>query len=224
MTKWAPAKIDTLDALAAEILQNNGRGRVIVAVDGVDGAGKTYFADALAEALRRAGHTVFRASIDGFHNTRALRYARGATSPEGFYRDSYDYDTFRRVLVDPFKDGGTGSFVLEAFDHRRDAPVEPKWITGKPDSILLLDGIFLHRPELRGLWNYSIWLEVADYEATDRRALRDSSAPNPRPERQLRYSGAQALYAVESKPRTAATAIVDNSDSDHPRRQFADSC
>ena len=82
MTKWAPAKIDTLDALAAEILQNNGRGRVIVAVDGVDGAGKTYFADALAEALRRAGHTVFRASIDGFHNTRALRYARGATSPE----------------------------------------------------------------------------------------------------------------------------------------------
>jgi len=65
---------------------------------------------------------------------------------------------------------------------------------------------------------------VADDEADDRRALRDSAAPNPRPGRQLRYSGAQALYALEAKPRTAATAIVDNTDADHPRRRFADSC
>ncbi len=216
---WVPQKRDVLDALAAEILHLYGRGRVIVAVDGVDAAGKTHFADELGEALRRAGHTVFRASIDGFHRPRALRYARGKDSPEGFYRDSYDYETFRRVLVDPFKDGGTGSFVLEAFDHRRDAPVEPKWVTGKPDAILLLDGIFLNRPELRGLWNYSIWLDI-DPAVAAQRAL-DRDGPSGVGDR---YTKGQALYVKEAKPRTVASTIVDNNDFDHPRRVFADSC
>jgi uridine kinase len=219
MTMWAPQKQDTLDALAAEILHNYGKGRVVVAVDGVDGSGKTHFADALGEALRRAGHTVVRASIDGFHNPRAKRHERGASSPEGFYRDSYDYETFRRVLIDPFKDGGTGSFVLEAFDHRRDAPVEPKWITGKPDTILLLDGIFLNRPELRGLWNYSIWLDVEPTIAAQRCLARDGESGIGD-----RYTKGQALYVQEARPSAAANAIVDNNDFEHPRRVFADSC
>lgn len=219
MTRWAPQKSDTLDALAAEILQNNSRGRVVVAVDGIDGAGKTMFADALAESLRRAGHAVVRASIDDFHSPRAKRYERGKDSPEGFYRDSYDYETFRRVLFDPFKDGGTGSFVLKAFDHTRDAVIEPKWITGKPDTILILDGIFLNRPELRGLWNYSIWLEVEPTIAAQRCLARDGESGIGD-----RYSKGQALYLKEAKPRAAASAIIDNNDFDHPRRVFADSC
>ena len=53
----------------------------------------------------RTGRAVFRASIDGFHRPRAERYARGRDSPEGFYRDSFDYSLFRRVLVEPFRDG-----------------------------------------------------------------------------------------------------------------------
>jgi uridine kinase len=198
MKRWAPEKRDTLDALAAEILSLYGRGRIMVAVDGVDAAGKTTFADDLAEALRRA---------------------RGKDSPEGFYRDSYDYETFRRVLVDPFKDPVTESVVLAAFDHRRDAPVEPKWASVRDDTILLVDGIFLHRPELRGLWNYSIWLDVDPAIAEQRAILRDGPAGASE-----RYSKGQALYLTEAKPRTAATTIIDNNDYDHPRRVYADSC
>ena len=224
MTPWQPQKKDVLAALADEILHNYGKGRATVAVDGIDVAGTSQFADDLAATMRLTGHTVFRASIEDFHRPRAERYARGRDDPEGFYRDSYDYLTFQRTLVQPFRMGGSTGFVAAAFDVARDAQVEPVWLTGPADALLIVDGNFLNRPELRGLWNYSVWLEVAEQEATLRRAERDSAAPNPRPERHLRYSGAQALYGVESKPRTAATAIVDNSDSDHPRRRFADSC
>ena len=224
MTPWVPEKKDVLAALADEILHNYGKGRTLVAVDGIDVAGTAQFADDLADSMRLKGHAVFRASIEGFHRPRAERYARGRDAPEGFYRDSYDYLTFQRTLVQPFRMGGSAGFVAEAFDVRRDSQVEPVWLTGPTDALLIVDGSFLNRPELRGLWNYSVWLEVADKEAEERRALRDSAAPNPRPERQLRYSGAQALYAVEAKPRTAANAIVDNTDPDHPRRRFADSC
>jgi len=224
MTRWAPQKKDVLASLAEEILHNYGRGRTIVAVDGIDVAGTSGFADDLAEAMRLKGHTVFRASIEGFHRPRALRYARGRDAPEGFYRDSYDYRTFKRTLVEPFRMGGSASFVSAAFDVQRDAQVEPVWLSGPADAVLIVDGNFLNRPELRGLWNYSVWLEVSEAEADARRIDRDRTSPNPRPERHLRYSGAQALYAVESSPRTRATAIIDNTDVDVPRRVFADSC
>lgn len=219
MAHWTPLKRDTLDSLADEFLHNYSRGRTLLAVDGIDGAGKTRFADALAERLGRGGHAVFRASIDAFHRPRAERCARGADSPEGFYLDSYDYALFRRVLIEPFRMGGSTGFVTAAFDHRSDTQVEMVWKTGPADATLIIDGIFLHRPELRGLWNWSIWLEVSEEVAAARMLERDGA---PAPTR--RYSGGQALYVAEAAPRARASAIVDNNDYDHPRRVFADSC
>ena len=216
---WQPQKNDVLDELAAEILHNYGKSRAIVAIDGVDGAGKTHFASDLAEAFKRANHPVLRASIDDFNRPRAERQARGADSPEAFYRDKYDYDTLRRVLIDPFRAGGSGSFVLAAFDAVKDAPIQAKWITGKPDTTLIIEGIFLNRPELRGLWNYSVWLDVDVEVAADRLIARDGvEGFTPQ------HVGAQALYEKESKPRTTANAIIDNTDFERPRRVFADSC
>ena len=55
-----------------------------VGIDGVDGAGKTTLADTLADALEAAGIAVIRASVDGFHHPRAVRYRLGRESPEGF--------------------------------------------------------------------------------------------------------------------------------------------
>ena len=56
----------TFDALAAEIVDQCGNGRVVVAINGLDGAGKTHFAVSLAEAIARLGRAVFTASIDDF--------------------------------------------------------------------------------------------------------------------------------------------------------------
>jgi uridine kinase len=218
MARFTPLKRDILDSLADEFLHHYSKGRTFLAVDGIDGAGKTWFADALAVRLGRGGHSVIRASIDGFHRPRALRYARGAESPEGFYEDSYDYDLFRRVLVDPFRLGGSAGVVTAAWDVARDTPVELAWQTAPQDATLLVDGIFLLRPELRGLWNYSIWLDVAQEVADARLLERDGAPPK------LRYLDGQKLYIAEADPRARASAIVDNSDYDHPRRVFADSC
>lgn len=218
-TTWAPEKTSVLETLANEILHNYGRGRAIVAVDGADGAGKTHFADELAAMLEKMGHAIFRASIDGFHRPRAERHLAGKDSPEGFYRDSYDYSTFRRVLIEPFRMGEGAAFVTAAFDHRRDAPVPAKWRTGPHDALLIVDGIFLHRPELRGLWNYSIWIDAPEEIRKERLVARDGEgAIGPR------YSGGMALYLKEASPREAASAIIDNSDFTRPRREFADSC
>jgi uridine kinase len=215
--RWVPLKADVLDALAAEILQHYSAGKAVVAIDGVDGAGKSRFADALADAIRRAGHEVFVASIDGFHRPRAERYAQGPDSAAGFYEDSYDYDALDSKLVTPFRAGEP--FATEVFDHQTDSVVESRQSASSPHSILIVEGIFLHRPELRGQWNYSIWLEVSDAERERRLVDRDGDRSIA-----ARYTEGQAMYLRRANPRAAATAIYDNADVDHPRRVFADAC
>jgi uridine kinase len=215
---------EVIAALAEEILHNYGRGRAIVAVDGLDGAGKTMFADALAAQLGIGHRAVFRASLDDFHNPRTVRYARGRDSAEGFYRDSYNYETFKRVLVEPFRTGWIGSFVLRAFDLKSDAPFEQKWSSGPADALLVVDGIFANRPELKGLWNYSIWLDVDPEVAMARMMLRDADDFEHGSADPKRYTDGQALYLEESQPKATATAIINNNDFDHPKRVFADSC
>ena len=93
-----------------------------VAIDGVDGVAKTTFGDLLAEALRSAGREVIRSSVDGFHNPRSIRYRLGRT-PEGFYRDSYDYQGLTRNLLDPLSEGGSLSYRSEIFDHVSDSEI-----------------------------------------------------------------------------------------------------
>lgn len=208
--------------LRDEIVRSYPGGRVVVGVDGVDGAGKTVFADGLAEAFAEDGIAAFRASIDDFHRPRAQRYARGRTSAEGFYLDSYDYATFRRVLVDPFRDGAqtgaTTGFQLAAFDAARDMPVESAWVTGPLDAVLLVDGIFLHRTGLRDVWDWSLWLEVPFRAAFARMSLRDGSDPDPDAPANARCRGGQQLYLDHVRPAEHASAVVDNGDLDHPRR------
>ncbi len=204
--------------IADEVLAQNPSGRRMLAVDGVDGAGKTTFADALEPVLQDRGVHVVRASIDGFHRPRADRYARGRDSAEGYYRDSFDLEALRTLLIEPFRSGAE-EVVVTAFDHASDAPAERR-ATGIPrDAVLVIDGVFLHRPELRGLWHSSVWLEVDDAVRDARLAARDgagSLAP--------RYSDGQAIYAREANPRRAAAIIIDNNDAAHPRRDFADFC
>ncbi|WP_345761496.1 uridine kinase [Diaminobutyricibacter sp. McL0608] len=213
-----------LRELVGEIAHNYGRGRVIVAVDGVDGAGKTTFGDDLAAVFREAGHDAFRASMEDFHRSRAERYRDGRESPESFYRDSFDYQTFRRVLVDPFRMAGSTGFQTTAWDVRRDAPTLSRWVTGQPDGVLIVDGVFLLRPELRGIWNYSILLEVPWDVAYSRLAERDARNPDADALANARYRDGQELYFTEANPREFANALVDNADPAHPRRIFADSC
>jgi uridine kinase len=219
LSRLAPARRLLLQDLAYELLtepHNDSRhGRLLIAVDGPTAAGKTTFADELALAMRVDGATVFRASMDDFLLPRARRYARGRTSPEGRYEDSYDYSLFRRVLVDPFLMAGSTGFVLAGFDRERDVPFESDWQTAPADAVLVVDGSFALRPELRGIWSASIWLD-ADSDVRDARiAQRDGMVAGSA--EAGRYSGAYELYLTTS-PRDAASLRIDNTDVDAPER------
>lgn len=188
-----------------------------IGIDGVDGGGKTRFADDLAELLRARGEQVIRASVDGFHHPRALRYRSGRFCPEGFYRESYNYPAIRRLLLDPLSPGGDGRYVTAAFDHRLDAPVPLQPIKACAGAILLVDGIFLHRPELAGYWDLSVLLHVDPAVSIARLIQRDSLPVDPLAPIHQRYTQGQKLYFAECDPASQATVIIDNSCLAQPR-------
>ncbi|NTH49135.1 uridine kinase [Agrobacterium rhizogenes] len=206
-------RINFVEQLANQIAALEGR--VVVAIDGVDGSGKTTFADELALLVMKANRSVVRASVDGFHNPKAVRYRRGKSDPEGFFLDSYNYDSLRRFLLDPFR-SGAALVDIARYDHATDEEIsKPKSV--EPSAVLLLDGIFLHRDELQGQWDFSVFLSVPFSVSYARMAVRDGSKPDPLAPENRRYHQGQLIYLQTCKPEDRATIVIDNSDIGAPK-------
>lgn len=197
--------------IAQEILERAIAPITFVAIDGVDGAGKTTFADELAPCFDSTA--VIRASVDSFHHPRAIRYRQGKDSPSGFFEDSYDYDVLRRILLDPLKSTPAKPYCSAWFDHHTDKKVKPVWKQPPTRAILIFDGIFLHRPELVQYWDYSIFLEVSTEESirrcNEREGLTEAST-DPDGPRHRRYVQGQKIYLQSCQPKSVCTRVVDN--------------
>jgi L-cysteine:1D-myo-inositol 2-amino-2-deoxy-alpha-D-glucopyranoside ligase len=75
--------------------------------------------------------------------------------------------------------------------------------------VLVLDGIFLHRPELRAYWDFSVYLDV-DFDASaSRLVVRDGRPADPA---SRRHVDGQRLYLGACTPRRRATVVIDNTD------------
>jgi len=207
---------EILITVATQILALQSRGILRVAVDGVDAAGKTFFANELAAVLQASGRQIIRASVDGFHKPRSVRYRQGRNSPEGFYQDSYDYSKLAQYLLDPLGDGGSRRFRPAIFDHKSDSPVVVPEEVAEPNAILVFDGIFLHRKELRWRWDISIFLEVDFPVSISRLAERDEGSPEVDAESNRRYVDGQKIYLASCNPRSLATIAINNNDLEKP--------
>lgn len=193
---------------------------VRAAVDGVGAAGKTVLADEISEELERLGRDVIRAGVDGFHRPREVRYRLGPLSPRGYYQDSFDYTAVMSCLLLPLGPGGSLRYRIATYDFRADAPVDAPERVAPPDAVLLFDGVFLLRPELRMHWDFRIFVDTS-FEITLKRAMgRDTDlfgTPDGVRERYLRrYIPGEKLYLREASPRDHADVVVENDDPLNP--------
>lgn len=167
-----------LAELRRELLRPGPGGRAtLVAVDGVDGAGKT---------------------------------------AEGFWLDSYDYGAFRREVVDPFR-RGTGTYLPAIHDVDSDETLIGPRHPVIPGALVIVDGIFLHRDEIRDVWDASIFLDVPFVESVRRLAVRDGSSSDPASAENVRYVEGQRLYLQSCDPWSRASILVDYADLEAPR-------
>jgi uridine kinase len=190
---------------------------VLVGIDGVDGSGKTTFADELAAALDAHGDRCIRISLDDFHAPRAVRHRRGRDSPDGFWLDSYDYAAFRERVIVPLGAGGDGRYRSASHDLESDRLIDPPELAASEPSVVVVDGLFLQRAELRGVWDAVVFLDVEFAESVGRMARRDGSDPHPAAASNRRYVEGQQIYFRECDPQGNADILVDHNEIARPR-------
>lgn len=175
------------DDLASEITQHYYRGRILIAIDGVDGQATGQFADSLAAAMRTGSRSVVRSTSTP--DPAAERHDLSFPRSNDYFADQ-DHSCLRGI-VSRFREGNQDTDATVA--------VVP------PDAMLIVDGRFLLRPELRAIWHFTVWLE-GNVRLTD-----DSLE-------------AQSRYTRDSAPRDTAHAIFNITKAEAPVRVWADSC
>lgn len=209
--------MSVLLGLAARVVALRPGQRVRVAVDGGSATGKTTFADALAARVA-PNRPVVRTSVDRFHRPRAERYRQGPTSARGCYEDTYDHGALLGELLDPFAAGARHR--LGVWDWLADRPVRAPLEQAPDDAVLVVDGVFLQRPELAPAWDLTVLLVATPDEVLRRAVLRDAvhfGTPEAVVERyRTRYLPAEALYAELCAPAQRADVVVDNDNPTAP--------
>ena len=163
---------------------------------------------------------MIQASVDGFHNPREIRYRQGRGSPRGYYQDSFNYGAIAAEVLRPLGPGGNLRYRSACFDFRTDSEVRAPVKTSCADDILLFDGVFLHRAELREHWDFSVFVD-AHFEVTLERAKardREMFGSTERVDEiyRQRYIPGQRLYLASESPAQRATVIWNNNDPRNP--------
>lgn len=221
------ARTEVLTAVADMVsLALAERSRVLLAVDGRSGAGKSTFADELPGKLRELGIAALRSTTDSFHQPRVDRMRLGANSAEGYYADSHQITRIVDELLEPFATGESLVRVA-AFDEPTDQALDETAIVAD-SSVLIFDGLFLQRPEFRPFWNHSVFL-TAD-ERLDAAWLHFllsdlPSGPTDRAQRiderlrrarWPRYRDGWSRYLEADKPDERVDFVIDNNDFASP--------
>jgi len=211
-------RIAVLSDLAGRITNLESARPIRIAIDGRTASGKTTLADELATLIQRKHRQVIRTSIDGFHRPKAERYARGRYSAEGYYYDARDLAAVATLLLDPLGPGGDLQYRTASFDLENDEPIAQEVQLAAANAILIVDGTFLQRSELRGGWDLTIFVETSELVSEQRGLSRDiGRLGGAETTRQLyagRYRPAYDLYERLCAPASIADVILNNDDFD----------
>lgn len=207
----------------ANIIQKTKRYRPIrLGIDGIDASGKTTLANLLAGQLKSQSADVIRVSIDGFHNPKSIRYRKGRNSPVGYYKDSFNNQAIIDNLLSPLGEDGDLRYRKAIFDFKTDCEIFLPFENAESDSILIMDGVFLFRPELINYWDIRIFLEVDFKIALSRAVKRKRDIDYLGSEKEIldkysqRYVPGQQLYFQEAHPQEKVDIVIDNNDFENP--------
>ncbi|WP_163100014.1 hypothetical protein [Peribacillus alkalitolerans] len=206
--------------LVDRILDVKGTHPIKVGVSGITASGKTTLANEIAEEILVRKKNAIRASIDYFHNPRAIRYKQGKDSAIGYYEDAHDYEAFREKLLLPLCPGGNLYYHTVSLDLATDKYVrtEPKRAT--KDMVFIIDGTFLFKKDLIKLYDFKIFVKT-DFEiARNRGALREQHNFGGYDKAESifinRYHAASKLYIDQHLPERIADIVINNNDFDDP--------
>ncbi|MGB0884988.1 MAG: hypothetical protein ACPGR5_01040 [Chitinophagales bacterium] len=197
------------------VIQEKKKKPIRIAINGIEGTGKTVFAKKLVQFLNTQNLNAHQVSIDGFHFNKKYRYKQGGNSAKGYYEDSYDEKMFvEKVLKSSQSE--IPSYIEASHDLETDNYLDLKPIEIENDSILITDGAYLFKPIYEKYWDLKIYIKTSFEVALQRGIARDKinlgGFDLTKEKYKNRYHKASKIYQKEIKPEQIANIIIDNSD------------
>ena len=192
--------------------------RSVIAVDGLDGSGKSQFAARLAATCKAAGTSVVTLSVDDFR--RPVRFGDVARPDEEdvYYERYYDFAAFDGCLR-AFLNGDEAA-VVPRYDSATERLEGDLTLRFAGADLAIVDGVFLRRASVVAAGE-TILLMVNPEEAQRRILARDRKKGRSDQEitRRItrRYFPGQERYRREHDPFGQAAVVIDNDDWRQPR-------
>ena len=215
-------RADVLAALADEIERRRRPGAILrVAIDGRAAAGKTTTAGELAAMLGARGLSIVSVSIDHFHRPgHKYRSINREWTPESYFDEGFDYELFRRLVLEPLAPEASGVIQPRHWNSATDEAFPVEHVTVAEGSIALIEGVFLGRPEFDECFDYRVWLDISTETMVARGRVRDAQMVGSEEEAERRYIRVQAplyeLYERRCSPAQKSDAVLENEDWEQP--------
>ncbi len=196
-TAYAPFVLALLEARVADLRASSAR--PLVGIDGRAGSGKSTLARELASRLADAAVVEF----DDFYRPGAERAARAANGDSEIGGD-FDWRRLRDQVLEPLIAGAPGRY--QRYDWESDELAEWHDVFA---GVVIVEGNYVIRPELRGYYDLRIWVE-APYDLRLQRGItRDGEQARTRWVEE--WMPEEDRYVAASRPADHADVLVDGS-------------
>lgn len=187
--------------------------RAIIAVDGIDGSGKSILAEQLATAAHRAGAPAVVLGVDDFR--RPVDWTQsGRSEADIYYDDYYDLGHLDRCLRAFL--GGVPSVELPVFDSRSEQLQGTRTIQFDGAAVAVVEGVFALRVAAVAERAALLYLRTSFAEARRRILARDTargrSPENVSHRIDARYFPSQERYLRDHDPVARADVLIENED------------
>ena len=174
----------------------SARGAVIVAIDGAGGAGKSTLANGIRDAFGHASIVQF----DDFYRPLSDDQ-RAALDPRGGYERYFDWRRLRDSALVPLRADTIARYRRYDWTTNRLA----EWIEVAPCAIVMVEGVYSTRPELRGLIDVAIFV---DTPRAERRRRMTARGQNPQDWIE-RWMAAEDWYLENVMPAQHADLVIE---------------
>jgi HAD superfamily hydrolase (TIGR01549 family) len=211
-------KLPIFEKILGEIERRKGKNRPFVAgISGIDGAGKTEFAEALERFLIARNYKTQVIHLDDFHHPKVLRYA-GKDQADNYFNRSFNINLIVEKLLKPIRRKGVYFTKLTVLDYRIDKYDIEREYSFNQNTMVIFEGVFLFRKELTPYIDYKIYLDITFEESKKRAKDRDPEEVVKKYEG--KYLPAQAKYLEKYPPEKTADIIIDNANWEYPKISF----
>ncbi len=183
----------------------------VIGIDGLGGAGKSTISETICNELENSAIHTILLHIDDFIHTKEIRYNSSYPEWQCYYELQWKYDYFIDT-VKKLKHGINNEHEIELYDKDNDSYFTKSYSV-KKRTVIVVEGIFLQREELQGIFDYMIYIDVPENVRMRRVLKRDTYIGN---EQQIvdkyenRYFPAERYYFKKYAPDHTANYVIHN--------------